>query len=70
MRHFPLDPASLSAHERLRAVARLLAAGLHRLRERPALSPAAPQLHAENLDNSSQNCLALSSEKSVTVHNG
>ncbi len=65
-----LDPAGLSPEARARAVATILAAGLLRL-SRPATAPTSPLPEpSENPSESTPNCLADSSEQSVTVSAG
>jgi hypothetical protein len=55
--------------ERRDAVARILAAGLLRLREQPALAALANDA-SENSSNSPQNCLELSAGMVLSVHKG
>lgn len=61
------DPADLSPDRRAAELARLLAAGLLRLRP-PAVSP--PPSAPQNLPESTPNLLATARDNSVTVHAG
>jgi hypothetical protein len=65
------DPAVMTADERLREVARILAAGILRLRSRAAL-PANPAQHSgpKNPPESGQGCLELPGETVLSVHTG
>jgi hypothetical protein len=65
------DPFALSAADRFRELARLLATGVLRLRARPP-SPATPDQHPapKNLPNSVPNCLELCPETRLSVHTG
>jgi hypothetical protein len=66
-----LDPATLTADERLRQVAALLAAGVLRLRDRAAL-PADPGEHPapENPQENGQDSLEVLAHAVLTVHGG
>ncbi|MFN4261609.1 MAG: hypothetical protein ACK4RK_20180 [Gemmataceae bacterium] len=65
------DSLPLSPEERLRAVARLLAAGVLRLLDRPAQSAAlAGQPAPENLDEVTRDCLELPGETVLSVQDG
>ncbi len=66
-----LDPAVLTPQHRARAVARILAAGLIRLRvcasvPVPAGGPAAPEIPPESV----ANCLEFSTETRLSVQGG
>jgi hypothetical protein len=62
------DTDFLIPDERRRAVARILAAGVLRLRDRAALpDPAAPPA-PKDLTESDQNCLEVPAETRLTVH--
>jgi hypothetical protein len=66
MRH-DIETDTLTPDERRRAVARILAAGVLRLRERAALAaPAAPKILSE----SGPNCLEVLPETRLSVHPG
>jgi hypothetical protein len=65
------NPADLTADERLRAVAAILAAGVLRLRIRATLpSPPSEYLTPNILPESDQNCLEVSEETVLSVHVG
>lgn len=65
------DPFLLRPDERFRAVARLLAAGLLRLRYQPAISSvAADHPCPDNSSNSQQDCLELAAELRLSVPPG
>jgi hypothetical protein len=66
----PLDPADCTPHERARAVAAILAAGLARLYIPPAGTARPPRPAPENSLESRANRLAESPGKSVTVTAG
>lgn len=65
------DPATMTADERLREVAAILAAGILRLRSRAAL-PADPGKHSglKNSPESRQDGLEVSAETVLSVHRG
>jgi hypothetical protein len=65
------DSLSLTPHERRRDVARILAAGVRRLRSRTVI-PADPGRHpdSDNSADSSQDCLELSAQSRLSVHSG
>jgi hypothetical protein len=65
------DPARMTAGERLREVAAILAAGVLRLRSRAAL-PADSDEHCgpKNPLESGQDCLEVSAETVLSVHTG
>jgi hypothetical protein len=65
----PDTPTTPAPGERRDAVARILAAGLLRLREQPARAALADD-GSENSVNSSQNCLELSTGMVLSVHKG
>ena len=66
-----LDPSVLTHHDRLREVARLLAAGVLRLLERPAQAATlAGQPASENLDEVTRDCLELPGETVLSVQDG
>jgi hypothetical protein len=78
---FDDDPASLSPDERRTAIARILAAGVLRLLDRPAQAatlagqpaPAATlagQPAPENLDEVTRDCLELPGETVLSVQDG
>ena len=62
------DPAAMTAHERLREVATIFAAGILRLHSRAAL----PSEHPDpvNPSESAQDCLAVSAKTVLSVHPG
>jgi hypothetical protein len=62
------DPASLTADDRLSAVASILAAGIIRLQSRAALL--AQVAESENPPDSSPACLDVSSKTVLSVHAG
>jgi hypothetical protein len=65
------DVGMLTDDERLREVARILAAGVFRLRNRAALPPATTRLaDTQILLESSPNCLEVPSETRLSVHTG
>jgi hypothetical protein len=65
------DPAFLTADERLRTVAAILAAGVLRLHRRAALSAEALARSApEKLSESGQDCLAVPAETVLSDHSG
>ncbi|GIW80434.1 MAG: hypothetical protein KatS3mg105_2241 [Gemmatales bacterium] len=76
------DPAALTADERLREVAAILAAGVLRLRSRNALLADPLTLHPlpkgegrgegapKNLPESVQDCLEIPAETVLSVHTG
>jgi hypothetical protein len=65
------DPAAMTADERLREVAAILAAGILRLRSRAALPTDPDQVSGpKNLQESGQDCLEVSGETVLTVHRG
>jgi hypothetical protein len=65
------DPAAMTAEERLREVASILAAGVLRLRSRAAL-PADLGQHSgpKNLPESGQDCLEVPGKTVLSVHTG
>ena len=65
------DPAAMTADERLREVAVILASGILSLRSRAAL-PATPGQHSgpKNPPESGQECLEASAETVLSVHTG
>jgi hypothetical protein len=65
------DPAAMTADERLREVAAILAAGIPRLRSRAAL-PADPTEHSgpENPPESGPACLEVPEKTVLSVHAG
>lgn len=65
------DPAFLTAAERFRELAGILATGLLRLRDRAALA-AVPGEHPapENLSKTGNSCLELSEKTVLSVHGG
>lgn len=65
------DPAAMTADERLREVARILAAGILRLRSRAAL-PDDPAQHSgpKNPLDSGPGCLELPDETVLSVYTG
>jgi hypothetical protein len=65
------DPARMTAGERLREVAAILAAGLLRLRARSALPTDPGQVPGpENLPETGPDCLEVPSETVLSVHTG
>uniref|UniRef100_A0A7C4QME0 Uncharacterized protein n=1 Tax=Schlesneria paludicola TaxID=360056 RepID=A0A7C4QME0_9PLAN len=65
------DPARMTADERLREVAAILAAGLLRLRARSALPTDPGQVPGpENLPETGPDCLEVPSETVLSVHTG
>jgi hypothetical protein len=68
---FDDDPASLSPDERRTAIARILAAGVLRLLDRPAQAATlAGQPAPENLDEVTRDCLELPGETVLSVQDG
>lgn len=66
-----LDPSVLTPHDRLREVARLLAAGVLRLLDRPAQTATLAEHPApENLDELPRDCLELPGETVLSVQDG
>jgi hypothetical protein len=66
-----LDPSDLTPHDRLSEVARLLAAGVLRLLDRPAQAATlAEQPAPENLDEVTRDCLELPGETVLSVQDG
>ena len=65
------DPAFLTAAERFRELAGILAAGILRLRDRAALA-ADPSEHSapENPEKTGNSCLELSEKTVLSVHTG
>jgi hypothetical protein len=65
------DPAAMTADERLREVAAILAGGILRLRSRAAL-PTNPGQDSspKKLPESGQDCLEVSAETVLSVHKG
>jgi hypothetical protein len=65
------DPTAMTADERLREVAAILAAGILRLRSRAAL-PGDPDLYRGSIypPQSTQDCLAVSAQTVLSVHTG
>jgi|YelNatPaOPRAMG01_1025707.scaffolds.fasta_scaffold186467_2 hypothetical protein len=65
------DPAFLTAAERFRELAGILAAGILRLRDRAALA-ADPGEHSapKNSEESGDSCLELSAKTVLSVHGG
>ena len=62
-------PSDLTPAERTRAIARVLAAGLLRLAERPPdPAPSAGNPGGKNLSDLSLNCLELARETRLNVH--
>jgi hypothetical protein len=65
------DPATMTADERLREVAAILAAGILRLRSRAALPTDPGQVFGpKNLPESGQDCLEVCGETVLSVHRG
>lgn len=65
------DPSVLTPQDRLREVARLLAAGVLRLLDRPAQAATlAEQPGPENLSEVPQDCLELPGETVLSVQDG
>jgi hypothetical protein len=65
------DPARMTADERLREVAAILAAGLFRLRARSALPTNPGQVPGpENLPETGPDCLEVPAETVLSVHTG
>ena len=65
----PSVPSDLTPAERTRAIARVLAAGLLRLAERPPdPAPSAGNPGGKNLSDLSLNCLELVRETRLNVH--
>jgi hypothetical protein len=65
------DPASMSADERFRELARILAAGVLRLPGRSTFPATAdPHPAQKNLPESVRNCLELSPKTRLSVHTG
>lgn len=64
------DPAALTPADRARELARLLAAGLRRLRRPLPAPPPAPASAGQNVSENSPNGLACGAEPSVTVSTG
>lgn len=66
-----LDPSLLTPQDRLREVARLLAAGVLRLLDRPARAATlAGQPAPENLAEETRDCLELPGETVLSVQDG
>ncbi len=65
------DPAAMTANDRLRQVASILASGILRLRSRAAL-PDDPAQHSgpKNLPESGQDRLEVPAETVLSVHTG
>ena len=66
----PLDPALLTPDEQLRELARILAAGLLRLRRRPPSPAAAPPPTPKIPPKSVSDGLELPGEMRLSVHTG
>jgi hypothetical protein len=65
------DPDPLSPHDRLCEVARLLAAGVLRLLDRPAQAASVEAQSApENLDDVPRDCLEVPGETVLSVQDG
>lgn len=64
------DPAAMTADERLREVAAILAAGILRLRSRAALPDPGQLSGPKNPPKSGQDCLEVSGETVLSVHRG
>lgn len=64
------DPAAMTADERLREVAAILAAGILRLRSRAALPDLGKHSGPKNPPESGQDCLEVSGETVLSVHRG
>lgn len=65
------DPADMTADERLREVAAILAVGILRLRSRAALpAPWADHSGPQNPRDAGQDCLEVSAKTVLSVHEG
>lgn len=64
------DPAAMTADERLREVARILAAGILRLRSRAALPDPGKHSGPKNPLESGPGCLEVPAETVLSVHTG
>jgi hypothetical protein len=64
------DQRDMTENDRLREIARILAAGVLRLRARVALPPAVPPPAPQILPETGPNCLEVPPETVLSVHTG